>query len=296
MSAGERVPFLSGLLVEGLRQAAKDDGVNTVEYAGTRPGGRTTPTHISDPALQLRGAIRALAHTLATSTERMVDDVIREARAAETGFRGVDEDFDAIHYALHHDGVLPPGAELRHPALHRVRQVIEHKAAMGKDMARTAEILLGAMGNPSMDMNLPAIAGRFVAEVGRAEPGTVKRIPLPDVTVDTIARVAHEANRGYCVALGDYSQLPWEEAPLWQRESCMAGVQAILNGEVTRPEHSHEGWLAHKKAEGWTYGEVKDPEAKTHPCFRPYAELPPEQRRKDSIFLNVVMALTQLAT
>lgn len=102
------------------------------------------------------------------------------------------------------------------------------------------------------------------------------------------ARAAHEANRAYCAAMGDHSQLPWDEAPTWQRQSAVAGVQAIAADPNMTPEQSHESWMAQKEVDGWVYGEEKDAEAKTHPCMVPYAELPPEQRAKDYIFGAVV--------
>ena len=42
-----------------------------------------------------------------------------------------------------------------------------------------------------------------------------------------IAEVAHEANRAYCNSLGDDSQKEWEEAPDWQRQSAIKGVEFI---------------------------------------------------------------------
>ena len=107
--------------------------------------------------------------------------------------------------------------------------------------------------------------------------------------IESCARAAHEVNRAYCLALGDLSQLPWGTAPEWQRESARSGVRAVIaGGPEHSPEKSHEGWLAQKLAEGWTYGPVKDPEAKTHPCCVPYSELPLAQRAKDYIFIAVV--------
>jgi len=32
---------------------------------------------------------------------------------------------------------------------------------------------------------------------------------------EQIARVTREVNRAYCLALGDDSQLPWNDAPQW---------------------------------------------------------------------------------
>lgn len=105
------------------------------------------------------------------------------------------------------------------------------------------------------------------------------------------AATAHEVNRIYCRGLGDHSQVSWEEAPDWQRESAEAGVRAIIANPATTPEQSHEGWLRLKLADGWTCGPVKDPEKKTHPCCVPYDKLPPEQRTKDTLFLAVVRGI-----
>lgn len=108
------------------------------------------------------------------------------------------------------------------------------------------------------------------------------------MTPYAIAHIVHEANRAYCRTLGDYTQAAWDDAPEWQKSSAMLGVEAILNGTVTKPEQSHEGWLAEKTRTGWTYGLVKDAEKKEHPCFVPYNQLPPEQQVKDAIFFAIV--------
>lgn len=105
--------------------------------------------------------------------------------------------------------------------------------------------------------------------------------------VQRIAKTCHEANRAYCESVGDDSQMPWEQAPAWQRESACKGVIFHLTGE-RKPSESHESWLAQKESEGWVYGDVKDFDKKTHPCMRPYNELPVEQRTKDYIFKGIV--------
>lgn len=109
--------------------------------------------------------------------------------------------------------------------------------------------------------------------------------------ISDIARVAHEANRAYCKTLGDDSQLPWVDAPLWQRQSAFGGVDAIVSGEITEPEGAHKSWMARKIADGWGYGKEKDPGLKTHPCLIPFGELSDEQQRKDYLFFAVVQAL-----
>ena len=112
-------------------------------------------------------------------------------------------------------------------------------------------------------------------------------IPLEEV----IAQVAHEVNRAYCQSIGDNSQPSWEDAPDWQKQSALNGVEYHLANPDATPENSHENWLEAKRVDGWRYGPIKDPEAKTHPCYVPYSELPQEQRSKDYLFRAVVHAL-----
>ena len=109
-----------------------------------------------------------------------------------------------------------------------------------------------------------------------------------------IARVCHEANRAYCAALGDHSQVAWEDAPEWQRESAVEGVKFIIENPRAGPDSSHRSWLEQKEADGWKYGPVKDPAKKEHPCFVPYEELPVEQKAKDYIFGAIVRALNPM--
>lgn len=83
---------------------------------------------------------------------------------------------------------------------------------------------------------------------------------------DTIAQVAHEANRAYCHSMGDSSQLPWAKAPEWQRESAMNRVRFHLErhiaGKPANPSESHNS----------------------------HEELPAEQRLKDDLFAGIVAA------
>ncbi len=109
--------------------------------------------------------------------------------------------------------------------------------------------------------------------------------------IEFIARVCHEVNRAYCAAIGDASQVSWEEAEQWQRDSAVMGVEAVLANPGGTPEDSHKGWLAHKEAEGWTYGPTKDPVKKEHPCMVSYDQLPLEQRVKDYLFIAVVRTI-----
>jgi hypothetical protein len=110
---------------------------------------------------------------------------------------------------------------------------------------------------------------------------------------EQIARVAHEVNRAYCESIGDNTQVSWDNAPAWQKDSALIGVEMHLANPDATPEKSHESWLAHKAADGWKYGPVKDVEKKEHPCFIPFAELPTNQKTKDFLFRSVVHSLKE---
>lgn len=112
---------------------------------------------------------------------------------------------------------------------------------------------------------------------------------MDDEVISACAQIAHEANRIYCLTKGDQSQSAWDDAPEWQRKSALQGVRVALGGAT--PEQQHESWCEDKVADGWTFGETKDPEAKTHPCLMPYANLPAAQRGKDALFIGVVSAM-----
>lgn len=114
------------------------------------------------------------------------------------------------------------------------------------------------------------------------------------LTNEQIAKVCHEANRAYCEVIGDYSQESYEDAPQWQKNSALLGVELHIANPNAGAEASHKSWRRQKHAEGWKYGPVKDPSTKEHPCMVDFDELPTEQQLKDYLFRNVVHALKAL--
>ncbi len=110
------------------------------------------------------------------------------------------------------------------------------------------------------------------------------------MTINQIARICHEANRAYCIAIGDDTQVPWDDAPDWQKLSALDGVEHAIHNPGAMPSDSHKSWLAVKAVDGWVYGPVKDADKKTHPCIVPFDGLPVEQQKKDHLFLAVVRA------
>lgn len=110
------------------------------------------------------------------------------------------------------------------------------------------------------------------------------------MTDEQIARVCHEVNRAYCLAPGDDSQPPWEDAPAWQRNSALDGVRFHLENPDLPASASHVRWMERKIEEGWRWGPDKDPQEKTHPCIKPFDDLS-KQQAKDFIFQAIVNVL-----
>lgn len=106
-----------------------------------------------------------------------------------------------------------------------------------------------------------------------------------------IARVCHEANRAYCIGIGDMSQPSWEDAPQWQKDSAIKGVVYRHCNPNSSAEEMHSAWVTQKIHDGWNYGPLKDPEKKEHPCIVLYHALPLDQRRKDKLFSAVFDSL-----
>jgi hypothetical protein len=111
-------------------------------------------------------------------------------------------------------------------------------------------------------------------------------------TIEEIAKTCHEVNRAYCSGIGDDSQSHWDNAPDWQKDSAIDGVKLHIECPNLGTSASHDVWMAHKIAEGWVWGDVKDPGKKTHPCIVPFDDLPIEQQMKDALFASVVRGMS----
>lgn len=106
--------------------------------------------------------------------------------------------------------------------------------------------------------------------------------------IEALAQIAHEANRAYCTGLGDDSQVPWAQASEHVRDGAIACVRFLIDNPAASQAAQHDAWAAMKTEAGWVHGEVKDEQAKTHPCLVPYDDLPAAQRAKDQLFQAVV--------
>lgn len=108
------------------------------------------------------------------------------------------------------------------------------------------------------------------------------------ISLNKVAELCHEANKAWCEINEDNSQPSWAEALGWQKESAINGVLFHMANPDAGDSASHDNWMAEKVANGWVYGEIKDQEAKTHPCIVSFDELPVYQQKKDAIFRSIV--------
>jgi len=68
-------------------------------------------------------------------------------------------------------------------------------------------------------------------------------------------------------------------APLIDWDAPLFAFEADEIERLARLEHDR--WMTARLEEGWRYGPKKDDDAKTHPCLRPYDQLPPHEQDKD---------------
>ena len=147
-----------------------------------------------------------------------------------------------------------------------------------------------------MDPTLVAIGVAVCLFVAVALPSrrkiAVSQPPAPafSLTNETLARIAHEANRALCVAIGDPAPRPWGVLPLREKQCVIDGVAFVRANPNASPADSHENWVRFKMADGWKLGPKKDAIRKTHPCLVPYDQLPEHQRFKDHLFTAIVRA------
>ena len=79
---------------------------------------------------------------------------------------------------------------------------------------------------------------------------------------------------------------PWDDRE-WAFRDQFLGVIDMMCGpdRKSSPEELHDDWVRAYEAMGWSYGEVRDPDAKTHPDMVPFGELEFREQIKDAVFV-----------
>lgn len=110
------------------------------------------------------------------------------------------------------------------------------------------------------------------------------------MTLHDIAQLVHDTHCRYCHHVGDMTQVLWDNAPEWQRNSTVAGVNAVMEEPEITPEQLHAKWVETRSADGWVYAPLKNVDKKEHPCLVDYHKLDVNQKQKDYMFHAVVRA------
>ncbi len=112
-----------------------------------------------------------------------------------------------------------------------------------------------------------------------------------EFALDDFLKAWHES-RNYLVrvlrSIGDYEPRPLnlEDVPL--TEDLQELQEAIA-------ENAHEVWAAARKAEGWTYGPVRNDALKRHPDLIPYSALPDSEKEYDRLMaVNTIKLVKKL--
>lgn len=110
-----------------------------------------------------------------------------------------------------------------------------------------------------------------------------------------VAAISYECLKAYVKRIEGVNWPDWNNASIESRHSTADGVLYIKRlldkAEMVSPADVHANWMIKKEDAGWKYGEVKDLEAKTHPCMVPFRMLPEEEKGKDYLMLGVVTYL-----
>jgi hypothetical protein len=116
------------------------------------------------------------------------------------------------------------------------------------------------------------------------------------IDTEIIAKSIYEATRVEAM----WSKRPviperWKDRDKKFRSQFIQTVSQYLDADkLPSPKEAHDSWVKAYKKMGWTYGEKRDVEKKTHPDMVAFEKLPKDERDKDAIFLAFVWLVKTL--
>lgn len=110
-------------------------------------------------------------------------------------------------------------------------------------------------------------------------------------SIEAIAKVSYAAHVAYSHVLEEENVIEWDTLPPWKRDAIKAGVRLRLRNPNAPISSAHDYWCDFMTKEGWTFGDVRDDDKKTHPDLIDYHALPPVQKMKDYLFVSVVLTM-----
>ena len=106
-------------------------------------------------------------------------------------------------------------------------------------------------------------------------------------TLVDIAQECHNKNNELMMMNGEEQNGNWDSLDRHTKFINLKSViKALENPDLTAKD-MHDEWMNNKIADGWKYGDVKDPELKTHPLIIDYDLMKDVDKMKDQIFIDV---------
>ena len=101
------------------------------------------------------------------------------------------------------------------------------------------------------------------------------------------ARFVYEAARLAAIAAeAPIVPAPYDEREQDFRDQLTSAIEVMCGPNRAKdPETVHEIWVRAYNANGWSYGEMYDRDARTHPDLVPFNELNQREQDKDSVYI-----------
>ena len=109
---------------------------------------------------------------------------------------------------------------------------------------------------------------------------------MSELTVRRAEFVYDAARLAAAAAKAPIVPVPWDE----REDAFRAQFRDVIERQCSEnrsrsPEELHGSWMQAYFSMGWVYGDVHDPEKKTHPDLVPYDQLGKLEQDKDSVFI-----------
>ena len=124
-------------------------------------------------------------------------------------------------------------------------------------------------------------------------------MPKTTLTARDLGRIMHAMRREIALTFPEENvSVP----PAWDDPACTEEMKAssersalaMLVSPDLSAEEEHDRWWAERKAQGWTYGPIRDNAKKKHPSMKPFKELPLGEQLKDLARIAMVKELRRL--
>lgn len=120
----------------------------------------------------------------------------------------------------------------------------------------------------------------------------------PESLLQRRARFIYGAGRLFTTCSGSSIVPPsWFDRDEGWRATFLGACQMQMSeNRAKTPEESHDRWVEHHKALGWTLGPKHDPKLRTHPNLKPWHDLPKAEQEKDRVFMALCVIAEQAIT